>query len=90
MVVKRGTAVRSLYEAALGRLRVRYTDSSAAYGYDCLLFMSLVMVFNQRTNCRNLLRHPDIGQKYQSGVRSSSQIDKLSEILVHRDEDPVL
>lgn len=34
--------------------------------------------------------HPNIRQPYQSGVGNSAQVNKLPEVLVQSDEDPVL
>ena len=69
---------------------MRYPNSSAAYGCDGSLFERLIVTLDHRSNCFDSLGHPNIGQEYQSRMRNPAQIDQLSEILVHGDENPAL
>ena len=69
---------------------MRYADSSASYGYDGSLFERLAVTINYRSNRFDPLRYSNIRQEYQSRVRESPQENELSEVLVHRDEDPVV
>ena len=69
---------------------MRYPDSSAADGYHGSLFERLFVDLDHRSNCFDSLGHPNIGQEYQSRMRNPAQIDQLSEVLVHGDENPAL
>ena len=69
---------------------MRYSDSPAADGYYGSLFERLVVTLDHRSNCFDSLGHPNIGQEYQSRMRNPAQINQLSEILVHGDENPAL
>ena len=69
---------------------MRYADSSASNGYDGSLFKRLMMTLDYHSNCFDSLVHPNIGQEYEARVGNPSQVDQLSEVLVHCDEDPVL
>ena len=69
---------------------MRYADSSAPYGYDGSLFKRFMVTLNYRSNYFDSLGHSNIGQQYQSRVGNPSQVDQFSEVLVHRDKDPVL
>ena len=69
---------------------MRYADSSASYGYDSSLLKGFMVTIDYRSNRLDSLGHSDIGQEYQSGVRNPSQVDQLTEVLVHCDENPVI
>ena len=69
---------------------MRYADSSASYGYDGSLFKCLTMALDYRPNYFDSLGHSNIGQEDQSRVRNPSQVDQLSKVLVHCDENPVV
>ena len=69
---------------------MRYPDSPAADGYHGSLFERLFVTLYHRTNGFDSLGYPNIGQEYQSRMRNPAQIDQLSEVLVHGDENPAL
>ena len=69
---------------------MRYADSSTAYRYDRSLLERLMVTLYYLPNRFDSLGHSNIGQPYQSSVGNPSQVDQLSEVFVHSDEDPVL
>ena len=69
---------------------MRYADSSASYGYDGPLFKCLTVTIDYRSNRIDSLGYSNIGQEYQSRVGNPSQVDQLSEVLVHCHENPVI
>ena len=69
---------------------MRYADSSASYSYYGSLFKRSMVTLDYRSNCFDSLGHSNIGQEYQSRVGNPSQVDQLSEVLVHCDENPVV
>jgi hypothetical protein len=69
---------------------MRYTDSSASYGYYRSLLKCLMVAFEDGFNRFDSLGHSNIGQEYHSRVRNPSQVDHFSDVLVHCDENAVL
>ena len=69
---------------------MRYPDAPAAYCYHSPLFKRLVVTLDYRANQFDSLGHSNIGQEYQPRMGDPSQVDQLSEVLVHCDEDTVI
>ena len=69
---------------------MRYADPAAANGYDSATFKCLMVILDYRSNRFDSLGHSNVGQKYQSRVWNSSQVDQFSKVLVHRDENAII
>lgn len=50
----------------------------------------LKVILNHCPDCFDALGYPHIRQEYQSRVRDLPEVDQLPEVLVQRDENPVL
>ncbi len=69
---------------------MRNPDSPATYCYYGSLFKCLSVMVDHCSDRLNPVWDTSIGEEDESSVGYPSQIDQFSEILVHRDENPVL
>lgn len=68
-------------------LRMRYSNTTTAYRYHCLLQQILRMGGQHPLHQLNTLRGGNIGHTHHAAVRCFFDEEKLAEIFVHRHQD---